>query len=65
MKAKMKKINLSNIKDSLTKSELNKIMAGSGDVNNINSTWSCLCSYNNSSVTQNSNSAQGCRCDCV
>ena len=48
----MKKINLQNIKDSLTKNELSKIMAGSGnDVNNNNSVAQCYCTFNNNSVS--------------
>lgn len=61
----MKKINLSNIKDSLTKNELRKIMAGSGDVNNTNGSATCSCEYNNASLTTNTNTPEGCNnCTC-
>jgi len=60
----MKKISLSNIKDTLTKYELNKIMAGSGDVNNKNSTFGCTCTYNNNSVINNNNTVTACECLC-
>jgi hypothetical protein len=61
----MKKINLERIKENLTKVELNKIMAGSGDITNTNSTQLCICKYNNNSVITNSNSITGCFCQCV
>jgi len=66
----MEKINLREIRKKLTNYELKKIIAGKQndsvqDVSNINSTFSCLCSYNNTSVIQNTNSAGGCRCDCI
>ena len=60
----MKKISLSNIKESLTKYELNKIMAGSGDVNNLNGYSSCTCTYDNSSVINNDNTVTTCQCYC-
>jgi hypothetical protein len=61
----MKKINLQNIKDSLTKNELSKIMAGSGnDVNNNNSVAQCYCTFNNNSVINNNNSIESCSCTC-
>jgi hypothetical protein len=60
----MKKINLSNIKDSLTKNELNKIMAGSGDISNGNVIQGCCCLFSNSSVLTNVNQIVDCRCDC-
>lgn len=60
----MKKINLQNIKDSLTKNELSKIMAGSGDLNNYNAAQSCCCLLSNSSVLTNSNQVVDCRCNC-
>jgi hypothetical protein len=61
----MKKINLADIKNNLTKIELNKIMAGSGDITNTNSFKTCTCTYNNQSVISNSNTVDGCGCLCV
>lgn len=61
----MKKINLKELKNNLTKSELNKIMAGSnGD--NTNTTSECVCFYKNygSSLT-NSNQVAVCACWCT
>ena len=61
----MRKINLSNIKDSLTKNELSKIMAGSGeDVYNTNVIQGCCCMSSNSSVITNENTVSGCSCNC-
>lgn len=60
----MKKINLKEIKTNLTKFELTKIMAGSGDINNLNSVLSCNCGYNNNSAINNTNEALYCRCWC-
>lgn len=59
----MKKINLKEIKSNLTKTELNKIMAGS-DIDNLNTTLACNCGYNNNSVINNTNQALYCRCWC-
>ena len=60
----MKKISLADIRQSLTKVELKKIMSGSEDVINANSTSSCYCSYNNNSEITNTNTVSGCKCSC-
>lgn len=37
----------------------------SSDINNTNSTATCVCSYKNKSVITNDNSVNGCRCLCM
>ena len=58
----------------LTKEEINYLLGGnvlelnelvSPDINNTNSTPTCVCSYMNKSVITNSNSETGCRCLCM
>ena len=61
----MKKISLSNIKNSLTKYELNKIMAGSSVITNTNGYSSCTCYYQNRSVITNDNTVTTCQCYCT
>lgn len=60
----MKKINLKEIVSNLTRSELNRIMAGSGDINNNNKIVGCQCDWKNLSVINNSNDASLCKCVC-
>ena len=61
----MEKINLADIKKNLTKNELNKIMAGSGDITNTNGYSSCTCYYQNRSVITNDNTVTTCQCYCT
>lgn len=60
----MKKINLKELRSNLSKKELNRIMAGSGEINNINGLAGCQCDWKNLSIINNTNNASLCKCIC-
>jgi len=62
---------MKNIK--LTKTELNELVGGviedstistKGDVENLNQTFGCECTYNNRPGVTNNNTVSGCSCKC-
>jgi len=54
----------------LTKEELNELVGGALsvehlDVNNLNQTFGCVCTYNNRpQAITNTNEVSGCKCEC-
>ncbi|MDR2145362.1 MAG: hypothetical protein LBE91_02745 [Tannerella sp.] len=58
----------------LTKEELKNLVGGfvvlsaravDTDVKNSNGYLGCVCTYNNQGAIDNSNTVQGCRCECI
>ena len=60
----------------LTKEELNELVGGSVDVDEVvvlnpddiinkNSYWGCTCTYKNTSAISNENTVTNCTCQCV
>ena len=63
---KLSKLVLSNHKEVLMNRELGQLKGGyDGDINNINTTSYCGCSFNNRGVVNNTNKEEGCLCYCA